>query len=149
MRTKLWLALLSAAPLLLAQEALAQAAGDFKPASANLPGQEYPKIDSHLCALFRVNAPGAQKVQVSLAGMHDMMRDSSGFWTVITAPLAPGFHFYTILVDGASVSDPNSETFFGASRMLSGIEVPAPDQDFYAPMRARPGPWSRWSCAGG
>jgi enterochelin esterase family protein len=65
--------------------------------------------------------------------MHDMARDSSGAWTVITPPLAPGFHYYTINVDGASVSDPNSDTFFGASRMLSGIEVPAPDQDFYAP----------------
>ncbi len=132
MRTRLWLALLCAAPLLMARSALAQA-DDFKPAATNLPGQEYPKIDSQLRALFRVNAPGAQKVQVNLAGMHEMTRDSSGLWTVITPPLAPGFHYYSIVVDGASVSDPNSETFFGASRMLSGIEVPAPDQDFYAP----------------
>ena len=132
MRTRIWLALLSAMPVLLAQNARAQA-DDFKPASTNLPGQEYPKLSSDLRAMFRVHAPAAQKVQVNLAGMHDMTRDSSGDWTVITPPLAPGFHYYSIVVDGAPASDPNSETVFGASRMLSGIEVPAPDQDFYAP----------------
>jgi hypothetical protein len=40
---------------------------------------------------------------------------------VTTPPIIPGFHYYTLLVDGASFNDPSSETFFGASRELSDI----------------------------
>ena len=35
-------------------------------------------------------------------------------------------------VDGASVPDPGSLYYYGASRWGSGIEIPAKDQDFYA-----------------
>ena len=106
MRTKLWLALLAATPLLTAQAAFAQAADDFKPASTNAPGQEYPKINSELRAIFRVNAPDAQKVQVAVGKDYDMTKDTSGFWTVTTPPLVPGFHYYSLRVDGATVNDP-------------------------------------------
>src|SRR5262249_14128075 len=56
-----------------------------------------------------------------------------GVWTITTEPLVPGFHYYTFVIDGARVSDPNSETFFGVSRMMSGIEVPEKGVDFYDP----------------
>ncbi len=131
MRMKLSVALLAVAPLLVGQAAFAQAADDFKPASTNTPGQEYPKISSDLRAIFRVNAPDAQKVQVAVGKNFDMSRDTSGFWMVTTPPLVPGFHYYSIIIDGATVNDPNSETFFGVSKMMSGIEVPAPDQEFF------------------
>jgi len=130
----LWLAVLVATPLLVPRTSVAQVADDFKPASTNVPGQDYPKINSELRAVFRVNAPDAQKVQVAVGHNYDMTRDSGGTWMVTTPPLVPGFHYYSIIVDGATVADPNSETFFGVSKMMSGIEVPAPDQDFYAPM---------------
>lgn len=134
MRAKVWVAVVAAAlPLVTAPAAFAQESGAFKPASTNLPGQEFPKIDSQLHAIFRVHAPGAQKVEVSVGGRHEMTRDTGGDWTVTTPPLVPGFHYYSIIVDGASVADPNSKTFFGSSRDMSGIEVPAPDQEFYQP----------------
>ena len=133
MKTRLWLAIVSLAPLLVPQVARAQGEDDFKPASTNAPGQDFPKISSDLRAIFRVRAPDAQKVQVAVGKDYDMTKDTSGFWTVTTPPLVPGFHYYSIIVDGATVNDPNSETFFGVSKMMSGIEVPAPDGDIYAP----------------
>lgn len=125
-------------PLLLGQPVRAQQAGDpdgtFRPASTNAPGQEYPQIDARLRGFFRVSAPEAKKVQVDIGGArHDMVQGADSAWTVITPPLVPGFHYYSIIVDGASVADPNSETFFGVSRMMSGIEVPSAGEDFYHP----------------
>lgn len=106
---------------------------DARPATTNVPGQQYPKIDSRLRATFRLVAPGATKVQVSVGGgKYDMTEDTAGVWMVTTPPLVPGFHYYTMIIDGATVADPNSKTFFGSSWEHSGIEVPAPDEDFYA-----------------
>ena len=39
---------------------------DFKPSSLNQPGQEYPQVNSQRYARFRINAPQAQSVVVSL-----------------------------------------------------------------------------------
>jgi enterochelin esterase family protein len=48
-----------------------------------------------------------------------------------TKPLVPGFHYYSLVIDGVSVADPASETFFGVSRQYSGLEVPSKGEDFY------------------
>jgi enterochelin esterase family protein len=48
-----------------------------------------------------------------------------------TQPLDPGFHYYTIAIDGVSVADPNSQGFFGAGNVRSGIEIPDSGVDFY------------------
>ncbi|MGB8491094.1 MAG: alpha/beta hydrolase-fold protein [Bacteroidales bacterium] len=101
-----------------------------KPASTNLVGAEYPRIDSLRRAFFRVRAPEAHSVVVSLGNVA-LTKGDDGFWTGTTAPLDPGFHYYTLKIDGVDVADPSSETFFGASRMMSGIEVPEEGVDFY------------------
>ena len=109
-----------------------QPGNDAKSASSNVPGQQYPKIDSERHAEFRIRAPGAQRVQLDIGGhKHDMTRNDQGVWSVVTPPLVVGFHYYAIIVDGVSVADPASETFFGVSKMMSGIEVPSPGEDFY------------------
>jgi hypothetical protein len=36
------------------------------------------------------------------------------------------------VVDGFATTDPGSQTFFGALRQGSGIEIPGPDSDFFA-----------------
>ena len=38
--------------------------------------------------------------------------------------MAPGLHYYTIIVDGAEVSDPGSTAYFGGSKWASAVEVP-------------------------
>ncbi len=109
-----------------------QDANDLKSASTNVPGQEYPRIDSELRATFRINAPDVQKLQVDLGKRYDMVKDDKGVWTVTTDPLEPGFHYYQLIIDGVRVSDPASEAFYGTGRMSSGIEVPESGVDFYA-----------------
>jgi enterochelin esterase family protein len=64
-------------------------------------------------------------------GPFDMQRSDDGNWTVTTPPAVPGFHYYWLLIDGAAVNDPGSETFFGYGKPTSGIEVPEPGVDFY------------------
>jgi enterochelin esterase family protein len=105
---------------------------DAKPAASDAPGLQFPKIDSQRRAYFRIDAPNATNVSVSLAGGRGT-KGSNGIWTITTSPLAPGFHYYTISIDGANVSDPASESYFGTSKVSSGIEVPAPDEDLYLP----------------
>ena len=54
----------------------------------------------------------------------------------VTKPLVVGFHYYFFWVDGAQVTDPASETFFGYGRQASGIEVPeGPEGDYYRPQQ--------------
>jgi enterochelin esterase family protein len=105
---------------------------DANSASSNVPGQQYPKIDSERHAEFRLRAPNAERVQVDIGGQkYNMTKDDQGVWSVVTPPLVVGFHYYALIVDGVSVADPASESFFGVSKMMSGIEVPSPGEDFY------------------
>ena len=106
---------------------------DSKPASTNIRGEEFPRIDSQSRVIYRVNAPEAQKVQVDILKVYDMVKGKDGLWTVTTNPLPPGFHYYYLMIDGYRFADPASESFYGVGRMMSGIEIPAPDQNFYAP----------------
>jgi enterochelin esterase family protein len=109
-----------------------QIGNDAKPARSNAAGQQYPKIDSQHRAEFRLRAPSAQKVQVDIGGhKYDMTRNDDGLWSVVTPPLVVGFHYYALVVDGVSMADPASESFFGVSKMMSGLEVPSTGEDFY------------------
>jgi enterochelin esterase-like enzyme len=106
---------------------------DSKPALTNVPGVIFPRVDSLNRAVFRIEATTAQKVQVDVLKVYDMQKDSNGVWTAITNPLPPGFHYYYLMIDGFRFADPASETFFGVGKRMSGIEIPAPDQDFFTP----------------
>lgn len=95
------------------------------PASTNIPEAEYPCVDAQSRATFRVSAPEAKDVKIDICGRkYDMQRDADGNWSVTTDPLVVGFHYYFVIVDGVSVTDPSSETFYGCGRQASGIEIP-------------------------
>jgi len=110
----------------------AQPLEDFKPASSNQPGKQYPQVNSERRARFRIVAPQAQSVKVPEWGGVALTKAEDGAWVGTTRPLDEGFHYYRINIDGADVPDPGSKFFFGANRWGSGIEIPAHDQDFYA-----------------
>ncbi|MEN6307870.1 MAG: alpha/beta hydrolase-fold protein [Anaerohalosphaeraceae bacterium] len=110
---------------------------DFKPSSLNQPGQEYPQVNSQGYARFRIVAPQAQSVSVSLGlggrGGTTLAKADDGVWMGTTAgPLDEGFHYYHLTVDGGTFNDPGALNFYGSTRWESGIEIPAHDQDFYA-----------------
>ena len=110
---------------------------DFKPSSENQPGQQYPQVNSQNYARFRITAPQAQSVTVSLglggSGGTRLAKDESGAWMGTTAgPMDEGFHYYHLSVDGGTFNDPGTLNFYGSTRWESGIEIPAHDADFYA-----------------
>ncbi|HJS06242.1 MAG TPA: alpha/beta hydrolase-fold protein, partial [Pirellulales bacterium] len=105
---------------------------DWKPATSNQPGKEYPQVNSEGRVKFRIVAPQAQSVTVSFRDSSTFTKGEDGAWVGYTRPLDVGFHYYTINIDGAEVPDPNSMFFFGSNRWGSGVELPAEDQDFYA-----------------
>ncbi len=109
----------------------AQTSGDSQPASTNVPGAEYPRIDSQLRGTFRVNAPEAQSVQLDLGKKYAMSKDEKGIWTVTTEPQTPGFHYYSVIIDGVSAPDPSSKSFYGMGKIVSGIEIPEKGVDYY------------------
>jgi enterochelin esterase family protein len=127
------LAVVLAVGLWLAQAELAAAANDFKPASTNQPGREYPQVNSEGRVRARLVAPEALTVLLDIGGVkYPMTKDEDSAWVGDSAPQDEGFHYYQLVIDGAQVPDPGSMYFYGAGRWGSGIEVPARDQDFYA-----------------
>jgi enterochelin esterase-like enzyme len=108
---------------------------DFKPSTLNQPGQEYPQVNSQGYARFRIEAPQAKSVNVSLGGRGGtpLKKTEDGVWVGTTAaPLDEGFHYYRLSIDGGTFNDPGALNFYGSIRWESGIEIPAHDQDFYA-----------------
>jgi enterochelin esterase-like enzyme len=110
---------------------------DFKPSSLNQPFQDYPQVNSQGYARFRINAPMADSVRVTLGlggqGGTRLTKGADGNFTGTTAgPMDEGFHYYHLIVDGGIYNDPGTGNFYGSQRWESGIEIPAKDQGFYA-----------------
>jgi len=101
-----------------------------KPASTNLVGADYPRIDSLGKVYFHLRAPEATSVSVSMGNV-PLTKGEDGFWTGVTTPQDPGFHYYTLKINGVDVADPATETYYGASRITSGMEIPEKGVDFY------------------
>jgi len=110
---------------------------DFKPSSLNQPGQEYPQVNSQGYARFKIFAPKADSMKVSLGlggrGGTKLSKLVDGFFTGTTeGPMDEGFHYYHLTVDGGTFNDPGALNYYGSVRWESGIEIPAHDQEFYA-----------------
>jgi enterochelin esterase-like enzyme len=100
-------------------------------ASSNVRNAKFPRILPNNRVLFRIKAPEAQMVQIDLGKKYDMIKDDEGLWEISTDSLSPGFHYYSIVIDGVSVADPGSETFYGMGRKASGIEIPNEKGEYY------------------
>ena len=110
---------------------------DFRPSVLNQPGQQYPMVNSQGYARFRVVAPDAKSVIVSLGlggrGGTVLRKDKEGVWVGTTyGPMDEGFHYYHLTIDGGVFNDPGAKNYYGSCRWESGIEIPAHDADFYA-----------------
>jgi enterochelin esterase family protein len=113
-----------------------QATEGCKPSALNIPEAKYPCVYPDGRAMFRVNAPNAQTVRVQVGQGFEMTKGPDGIWSATTTPLVEGFHYYGLQIDGATVADPSTMTFFGSGWQNSGIEIPAPDAEFYQPKDA-------------
>ena len=128
MKKLIWIALLAAGAC------GAQDVATFQPAETNVLNAEYPRVDSTGRVQLRIKAPDANKVKLNFwsGPKVDMEKQADGFWTITTAPLVPGLHYYVFNVDGADVSDPGSTAYFGGSRYVSAVEVPEPGSTYYS-----------------
>ena len=128
-QTLIALATLLCVPLVAQDKAPAD---DWKPATTNQPGKEYPKVNSEGRVMFRIVAPNAKTVGCTFRESSEFKKGEDGAWYGYTRLLDEGFHYYMLNIDGAEVPDPNSKMFFGAMRWGSAVELPAHDQEFYA-----------------
>ena len=121
--------------LLSASFCFAQGSSDFKPAASNVLDAQYPQVDGNSRVQIRFRAPDAAKVRVNFwsGEKADMEKQPDGFWTFTTKSMAPGLHYYAIVVDGAEVSDPGSTAYFGGSKWASAVEVPEAGAGYYLP----------------
>ena len=103
--------------------------GSYSPVT-NINRSGYPRVLTDNSVMFRVVAPQAQNVQIDLCGTkYDMQKSEDGTWTVTTKSQVPGFHYYFLIVDGVSVADPASQSFYGCGRWSSAIEIPEEGMD--------------------
>ena len=107
------------------------------PSETNLPGSQSPSLDMENRAHFSIYAPKTSRIVVDVCGKkYPMEKDAHGLWTCVTDPLVVGNHYYFLEVDGYRVSDPNTYTIFGCSRMASQIEVAeGAEGDYYRPQQ--------------
>src|SRR5271157_4431691 len=112
----------------------AQESGNFQPSVTNVWGAEYPRVDNAGRVEIRVIAPDASAVKLNFwsGPKLDLVKQPDGFWTVTTEPLVPGFHYYTLIVDGAEVADPGSHAYYGGGRDVRGIEIPEKGSTYYS-----------------
>ncbi|MBP7571910.1 MAG: esterase, partial [Acidobacteria bacterium] len=113
----------------------AQEAADFRPASTNVWDAQYPRVDGKGRVEIRLKAPEATTVRVNFwsGPKVAMVKQPDGVWSVITEPLVPGLHYYTLIVNGVEMADPGSRAFFGGSKYASAVEVPEPGSTYYLP----------------
>ena len=104
-----------------------------EPASTNINRNGYPRLLPDQRVMFSIKAPEAKQVEVhvGIGNEFKMQKDEKGVCSVTTTPIIPGFHYYFFLIDGVNVTDPASESFYGCSKMTSGIEIPEAGCDFY------------------
>lgn len=102
------------------------------PAVTNVRNAAYPQVLPDSRVKFSIKAPDAKKVQIDLGKKYDLVKDENGTWTTTTDSISEGFHYYTLLIDGVSLADPASESFYGMGRMASGIEIPFAGGAYYA-----------------
>ena len=101
----------------------------FKPEAkspvTNINANGYPKLMPDNSVAFKFRGPADAKPQIDICGKrYDMLRDPEGNWCTQTDPLVPGYHYYTIVVNGIASADPASQSYYGTSKMCSAIEIP-------------------------
>jgi enterochelin esterase-like enzyme len=96
---------LLAAPLCSVQAS--EPANDWKPASTNQPGKDYPKVNPEGRVKFRIVAPGASNIGCTFRDSSEFTKGNDGAWYGHTRPLNVGSHYYMLKIDGAEIPDPN------------------------------------------
>ena len=88
-----------------------------------------PEIGADQRVTFRLRAPGAGEVAVSVGGKRlPMQKDEQGVWSVTSEPMAPDVYTYSLIVDGDSMNDPSNrqvQTSFAGFQSMFLVPGPA------------------------
>jgi enterochelin esterase-like enzyme len=88
-----------------------------------------PEVGADQRVTFRLRAPNAKEVAVSVGGKRvPMQKDEQGLWSVTTEPMAPDIYTYSLVVDGASLNDPSNrqvQTSFAGFQSMFMVPGPA------------------------
>jgi enterochelin esterase-like enzyme len=105
-----------------------QAAAPAGRGGRGAPPVKSPEIATDGRVTFRLRAPNAKEVAVSMGGKQlPMQKDDQGVWALTTDPMTPDIYTYSIVIDGTSINDPSNrqvQTSFG--RFQSMFAVPGP-----------------------
>ena len=83
----------------LAQPETTAGASDFKPATSNQPGREYPQVSSEGRVRARVVAPDAHTVLLDIGAVkYPMAKGTDGAWIGDSNPQDEGFHYYQLVI---------------------------------------------------
>ena len=68
-----------------------------------------PEVGAGGNVIFRLRAPNAKEVAVSVSGNTlPMQRDEQGVWSVTSSAFTPGLYTYSFVLDGTTINDPNN-----------------------------------------
>ena len=122
--------------LLMAQQPAAPAPGAPQAAAPaghggrGAPPVKSPEIAADGRVTFRLRAPNAKEVAVSMGGKQlPMQKDEQGVWTFTSEPMNPDIYTYSLVVDGTSLNDPVNrqvQTSFGSFQSMLVIPGPQP-----------------------
>ena len=88
-----------------------------------------PEVGADQRVTFRLRAPNTKEVLVSVGGKRlPMQKDDQGIWSVTSDPMTPDIYSYSLIVDGASISDPANrqmQTSFGSFQSMFMVPGPA------------------------
>ena len=88
-----------------------------------------PEVGADKRVTFRLRAPNASEVAVTIAGKRlPMQKDEQGVWSLTTEPMTPDIYTYSFVLDGASMNDPANrqvQTSFGSFQSMFMVPGPA------------------------
>jgi enterochelin esterase-like enzyme len=116
-----------------------QAAAPAGRGGRGAPPVKSPEITADGRVTFRLRAPNAKEVAVSMSGKQlPMQKDDQGVWAVTTDPMNPDIYTYSLVIDGTSMNDPSNrqvQTSFGSFQSM--FVVPGPKAWLPSPGVAR------------
>jgi len=127
---------LACSTLLVAQQpapptpAAPQAAAPAGRGGRGAPPVKSPEIAADGRVTFRLRAPNAKDVALSIGGKQlPMQKDDQGVWALTTDPMTPDIYTYSIVIDGTSINDPSNrqvQTSFGSFQSMFAVPGPKP-----------------------